>query len=243
MQAHAAGQTDVPGVAGKAVGKVDHRAHPRLRERAPLAQARERLAHARERGLARGGAPGAAVHDRQRGCARTESAGDADQVRGTRAVASDERARLIGPADGRDRDRQSGGGDHVAAEERRAGAQREGVGGAHELQRTPLAEVGRKSQHQVRLAGVGAHRREVRERGRERPVPDLVRGGAPVPEAEVDAVDHRVDRGDAHRSRTHHSGVVAAPAQHPRGGARARQLRRDGVDQGALGDACAQRWR
>jgi hypothetical protein len=73
----------------------------------------------------------------------------------------------------------------------------------------------------------------------------------------MDPVDHRVDRDCAHGPRCDDRGVVADAAQQARAlrraGAgfaarrflprRACQLGRDGFDQGALGDACAQRCR
>jgi hypothetical protein len=75
-------------------------------------------------------------------------------------------------------------------------------------------------------------------------------------EAEMRALDERVDRHHAQRSRPHDRGVVADAAQYPptsRGRARARtsaaavpaaaELGGDRLDEGALGDALAQRCR
>ena len=81
------------------------------------------------------------------------------------------------------------------------------------------ADVRRDAECDVGLAGLGAHRREIRQRGRERAVPD-VRGGRPRRvEPEVDALDHRVDARDGER------GGRARRRRRPRPSARSRSER------------------
>ena len=85
----------------------------------------------------------------------------------------------------------------------------EAVGDAAEL---VLGDVLGNSQLHVRLARLGTHRRQVRERDRERLVPDRLgrRGRAP----EMDAVHDRVDGGDVGPAGLDDRRVVAAPDDH-----------------------------
>ena len=233
---------DVRGVGGEPVGEVDHRVRAARGERRPLAQARQRGAagaHERRRRPAR--APSSTASPRGRGCA--ERAGDADEVARPGSVAPDQLLARVGPA---------GDGDaRVSTGARRRRRRRSWCAfSAQRLHarapvRAPAARRSRagSAQRDVGLAGLGAHRGQVGERAGHCSVADLGRRRPALGEAEVHALDHRVDGGHAQR---------AARARRPRRrpsprtmrGQPGGQLGRDGFDQGARSAASpAQRWR
>jgi hypothetical protein len=78
-----------------------------------------------------------------------------------------------------------------------------------------VAERVRQHDRQERLAGLGAHRGEVRQRAGQRAVAGVSRRPA-VAEAEVRAVDHHVDRHRGDAVRAQDRAVVADPPQHAR---------------------------
>ena len=80
-------------------------------------------------------------------------------------------------------------------------------------QRVVLVEVLGHAEHAVGLTRPAPHRREVGERGGERPAADLRRATAAA--AEVDPVDDRVDRGRGRAAGDGDRGVVAAAQNRP----------------------------
>ena len=157
------------------------------------------------------GAIGAALQDRKPRRRRADRAGDRDDIAGSRAVTPDEVAVLVGPAGDGHRDRQCGRLDDVAAGDRRPGAGGEGLHRRDELDGLVAAEARGRAEDDVRLARVGAHGGEVRQRRGEGSMAGVGRRDARVVEAEVHAVDHRVDARDGERPRADHRGVVAHP--------------------------------
>ncbi len=120
---------------------------------------------------------------------------------------------------------------------------------AHQRQRVGFAALRRQAEREVGLAGLGAHRGEVRQRRAERARADLPIAHPAVVEAEVSLLDGGVDGDDAEWARTHDGGVVSGPAHDPRATVRrcvalgvTGELGRDRLDQRALGDG-AQRCR
>jgi len=104
-----------------------------------------------------------------------------------------------------------------------AGDRGPGLGGqgdhpVEQPQALPLAEVGRDPEHDVGLAGLGPHRRQVGERGGQRLAPDRRQVG--VLAAEVHPLDHGVDRGRGGAAGDGDRGVVAGaePDAGPGGG-------------------------
>jgi hypothetical protein len=157
----------------------------------------------------------AAFEDREPGGGGPEVAGHADQIAGLRAVAADQRVLAVGPADDRDRDRQRRPAHEVAAGDRGAAVGGQRLGARMQRDHVGLGERVGHDDRQERLAGLGAHRREVRQRAGERAVA-RVRGRPARAEAEVGAVDHDVDRHGGHAAGAQHGRVVAHPAQHTR---------------------------
>ena len=115
----------------------------------------------------------------------------------------------------RDRERRSG--HEVAARDRDPAVGGQRLGAGVQLQHVVVGELRRKHDRQIRLARLGAHRGEVRQRPRQRPVAGVARRPAAA-EPEVRAVDHHVGRHRRHSARAHHRAVVADPAQHARAG-------------------------
>ena len=88
----------------------------------------------------------------------------------------------------------------VAARDGRRRALGQRLHRAHAVEHRVGPEAVGHAHGHVRLAGVGAHRGEVRQRGGQRAVAGVGRGDPGMVEAEVHAVDHRVDRGDRERA-------------------------------------------
>ena len=231
---------------GEPVGEVDHRVHARAGQRAALPQARHRLARPRER-------PRRRRRSARRAPAITASAapappsapGDADEVARQRAVAPDELLGALRPADGRDRDRQRGG----ERRRRRRAIDRAGRGRERDRRRAPA----RAPASSPKSAG------SAQQRGRPRPAsapiaarsesapasarwPTSAGLAQPSLEAEVDALDHRVDA----RSRTLRARARPRRRRRPRGAPWSSAARAPGASPARLRSirsGSAQRWR
>ncbi|CAB4939393.1 unannotated protein [freshwater metagenome] len=209
------GPPDVPGVGGRAVGEVDAAAHPGRHGRDALGQPREGPQVPLDERL-----PVLALlrrvpeHDRQAGTAAAEAPGDADAVAGPGAVAAQEPVGPVRPADDGHGDHEGRPGGHVAARDRRAGAAREVLDPRDGLEDVGVAPRRGDGQRDVRLAGGDAHRREVREGGGQRAVPDD-RGRRPrVALGQMHAQDRRVGARDGQRTGgPNDRGVVAGADQ------------------------------
>jgi hypothetical protein len=173
----------------------------------------------------------AALDDRQPGRGRAEAPRHADEIAGAGAVAADQQLLPLGPADHGHRDRQHRPAREVAARERHAEAVGERSGAAVQREDVLVGHRVREHDGQVRLAPGRAHRGEVGERAGQRAVARVL--GRDLAEAEVGAVDHRVDGDGGERLAAHDGAVVADPAHDPRV-PRPRQRRLDGGDQLAL---------
>ena len=103
-------------------------------------------------------------------------------------------------------------------------------------ERLRVGQLGRQHHPEVGLAGRGAHRGEVGQRGGERAVADVGRRG--LAEPEVGAVDHDVDGRDGERVAADDRGVVAEPAHDARAVA-ARERGADRLDQRRARDGTA----
>ena len=82
-----------------------------------------------------------------------------------------------------------------------------------ELARRRLVEAARQCERDVRLAGLGSHRGQIGERGRQRLVSDV--GRCVRVEPEMRPLADRVDRGDGDGAGAHDGRVVAGAAQEP----------------------------
>ena len=118
---------------------------------------------------------------------RAERAGHADEVARARAVAPDELLLALGPADDGHRDAQRPArattSPPAICVPRLDGERR---GAAHERERSCFAEPARQPEREVGLARLGAHRREIRQRRRQRAVADLGGARPARAQAEVD---------------------------------------------------------
>ena len=234
---------EVRGVAREPVGEVDHRVHAGARPapgpRAGAAAGRRARASAASLAGVRGArpaistaspapAPPSAPVTPTRSPARAPSRPTSCSSRSAQPTTVTETI-------------SAGARDDVAAGDRR----RRSARASSLARRAPARARGARrtagqAEHEVGLAGVRAHRGEVRERARKRPVADLAGARPALLEAEVHALDHRVDRGHAQRPRAR---TTAASSPMPRTTpARSRcaarcQLGGDRFDQGALGDA------
>ena len=219
------------GVAGDAVREIDQRVRAGGGERAPLGQPRLGAQVGVDEGA---GAVGAPVEDREAGGGRAERAGHADEVARPRPVTADERALVVGPADDGHADHERRSARDVAARDRRLRPCRERPHPARQLEDAGGVDVRRHDDRDVGLARLGAHGREVRQRGGERAMACVGRRRRPEPE--VHALDHRVDRCHRVAPRADHRGVVAAAAHHALAGRP--ELRDDRVDEAELVRGC-----
>ena len=223
-----------------------------------------RSSRARPRPRARGPPPAAAAgagsaaraaacpcarpsQDRQPRAGVAERAGHADEVARPRAVAPDERRRVVGPADDGHGERQRRAARDVAAGDRRRRSRAASACAAPNSSSTSScpSPAGSTSARYA-SPGVGAHRGEVRQRAGERAVADVGERGDPSASAEVHALDHRVDATSPRTAAAAHDrGVVAEPAHDARASCTAAPLER--LDQRELSsdarDAARQRWR
>ena len=107
----------------------------------------------------------------------------------------------------------------VAADHAGAGAAREAGDALGEAEaELLLAFALGQADDDVGLAGLGAHRREIAERRRQRLVADRL--GREFRQREVDSLDDRVDAGRGRAERLGDGGVVAGADPHPRALAR-----------------------
>ena len=218
-------------VGGEPVAQVDHRAGARAaraRRRRPAAARAAGGARPGRRPRARGGAP----FEQRAGPAAEPPSSPVthDLVARPRAVAADERVRVVGPAGHADRDGQAVRRDHVAARDRDARPRAASSSmPATSARAASGVEPARQRERDVRLARLGSHRRQVGEGGGERLVADV--GGRVRVEREVRAVGHGVDRHDREPARANDRRVVAGAAHEPLA-ARLEQLleRRDQVE-------------
>ena len=162
-------------------------------------------------GPERGGRQGL-VFDQQESRRGTSQLSRHDQdIPGTGAAAGDEvlgAGRVAGHGHGEGEDRRPG---QVAAGDRRAGLGRDRRHPLAQLEQLRLAHALGRAEHDVGLARLCPHRRQVRERGGERLAADLAQRGGLA--AEVDALDQRVDRG-RDRAARHRDRRVVAAAEH-----------------------------
>ncbi|MBV9607387.1 MAG: hypothetical protein JO027_19895 [Solirubrobacterales bacterium] len=171
---------------------------------------------------------------RQPGSRASQPAGDAHPIAGPRPVPSDQLVRVVRPADHGERHRESGGAGDVATGDHHADVLGQGVGALHERGRRLGPEAAGQPKHQVGLARSGAHRGQVRHGAGQRAVPDLLR--AQLIGAEVDAVNHGIDRGHRVAVSPDHRRVVADRADHA--AARAPQQGLERADQLELAQRC-----
>ena len=132
-------------------------------ERRALAQARHRRAHAHEEcRAARLRLRGTPLEHRERRRRAAEAAGHADGVGRLRALARHDLLLALSPPDCGHRHRQRRCCDYVATRDDRPARCGERARAAHELERVLRREAVGQAEHEVRLARVHAHRREVR---------------------------------------------------------------------------------
>ena len=190
---------------------------PAARERAALSETRpgRRVAASQQLGQLRLQRARAPFDHRQPGSRAAERTGYADQVAGPRSVAPDQLAGVVDPADDRERDDQCRRRGDVAAGDRHAELPRERRGaGDHRPRLFQIRSAG-QAERQVRLRPAGnAHRGQVGQRRGERAAADLLR--SQLRAAEVNAVHHRVHRGDGIAAPADDRGVVAEAAHETR---------------------------
>ena len=235
-----------PGVGGEPVGEVDHRAAPRRPQRPSLGKRGHRTARTRRharlglghvRARDRRAPPAPRRRRRARPVTPTRSPGSAP------ARASSSRSAPAQPTTV-DRHDQDGRRHDVAARDRGPRLARERVRAAHQLERAPLGETGRAGRGEVRLAGVARPSpRDPRARRPARGGPPRRGVAQPASQAEVHALDHRVDRArtDSPAARDHRR-VVADPehqsAPAPRGTPPARLAIASIRERSAMASAC-----
>jgi hypothetical protein len=211
---------------------------------APASAAPWRRPRALEHELGGGRWPRAPLPHGERGGGCAERAGHADEITGARTVAPDQRLRPLDPADGGHGDGERRRAHNVPAGDHGPVLPCQLLCAADELQRALLGKALGKAEQEIRLAGVRAHRGEVREGARDGEPPDLLRRVPSAVQAEVNALDDRVERGDGDRPCADDRGVVphaseqsrrrrrcAGGGRGRRGRARRAELGSDRVDQ------------
>jgi len=211
----------VNGIGAESVADVDHRPRARRRDRASLAQPRNRIELAREQRVAlirRQTRRLRAVEQLDRGCPASEVTGHRQHVPRSGAGAGHQSRPPGLVADCGDRDDQHGRGDQVPARDRDRFALGDLDESVDDSEQLVVAEVGRGADDRVGLALGRSHRGQVGECGGERlPAGGL---GAKAVEPEVDTIHDRVDGDRARSPRLDDGGVVAARQLDPWAGGR-----------------------